>query len=78
MLGQVARVIASLADVPLRVVVPDQDTLKSKEYKQKNITGALPMLDSQQGSIWNAMAIFKFLARQDRTDSKLLGQGPLQ
>lgn len=75
--SSIVKVVAQIVDAPLRVEVPDEKTKSSKEFKQKMLNDSLPMLDTQQGAICETLAMCKYLARLDTTNSKLLGEGPL-
>jgi glutathione S-transferase len=50
---------------------------KSKEYKQKCLTGKFPCLETSEGSIFESAAIARFFARQN-PDSKLAGVGSFE
>lgn len=75
--SSIVRVIAGIVEAPLRVVIPDENTMSSKEFKQKLLNDSLPMLDTPHGPISETLAMCKYLARVDTTNSKLLGDGPL-
>lgn len=47
---------------------------KSKEYKQKCLTGKFPSLETQDGNLFESAAIARYLARLN-PDSKLAGIG---
>ena len=45
------------------IIVEDQD-MTSKEFKAKNPTGMMPMLETKEGTICGAIPVCKFMCRQ--------------
>jgi glutathione S-transferase len=45
-------------------VVASAEIQTAKDFKLKNITGELPMLETEDGTITEQIAIIKFLARK--------------
>lgn len=62
--AQVCLATAKMANAYVEVILADDAITSTKEYKLKNITGALPMLENDEGAtITDALAICKYLAK---------------
>ena len=70
---------AKMAGATVEVVIADDTITSSKEYKIKNITGSLPMLETEEGAtITEALAICKYLAKVGPNGAGLLGSTPME
>jgi len=61
-LVQMDRVVAKLAGKNVEVLLIDDETKASKEYKTKNPTVKFPILETDEGVLSESMSIAKFLA----------------
>ena len=70
---------ARLAGVNVEVCLADDEITSTKEYKLKNITGALPMLETEEGAaIADSLAICKYLANVGPNGAGLLGSTAME
>lgn len=70
-----ARVVAELNNKQVHVEFIDEVTRNSKEYKQVNMTGKFPMLETPEGRLNESIAIAKYLAHGHQ---HLLGSTPAE
>lgn len=57
-----AVITANFAKVPVQEVFLSEEDLKSKEWKQKSLTGKTPMLETPSGNLLESAAIARYLA----------------
>ena len=63
----------------MQLVIADETVKSDKAYKQKNVTGSLPLLECDDGStIGESLAICKYLARVGPDGAGLLGGSALE
>ena len=74
---QFCLVTARMTNAKVQIIELTDEQKSSKEWKKKNITGAWPLLETDQGIITESVAISKYLARQS-TGPDLLGGTALQ
>jgi elongation factor 1-gamma len=68
----VAYITSQLAKVTVEEVFVNDEEAKSKEFKQKSLTGKFPFLETEEGSIFESAAIARYLARKN-PESKIGG-----
>ncbi len=69
-------VAADLTGQAVEVVIVNDETLKSADFKAKNVTGNLPILETAEGTLQEPTAIVTYLARL--AGGKLLGANDVQ
>ena len=70
-----------MAGVALEIVIADSEVTSSKEYKNKNITGSLPLLETDEEgnpTIAESLAICKYLVQVGPNGAGLLGNTPME
>lgn len=75
--AQLCLATALMAGVTLDVVVADEAVKAAKDFKQRNVTGQLPLLEDGDATIAETIAICKYIARVGPEGAYLLGNGPL-
>ena len=75
--SQVCIAVAHEAGHQVEVVVASAEIQAAKDFKLKNITGELPMLETPEGTITEQITIIKFLARKVYAKN-LLGSNSLE
>jgi elongation factor 1-gamma len=56
-------ITAKLAGVELEIVNLDAEEQKSKDYKQKCLTGKFPSLETPEGHLFESAAIARYIAK---------------
>jgi glutathione S-transferase len=69
----IALITAALAKLDVQEVILDAEAQKSKEYKQKVLTGKFPSLETADGNVFESAAIARYFARLN-PDAGLAGQ----
>lgn len=71
---------AYLAGAQVQVILATEEIRSSKEFKNKNITGSLPCLEVEDSAatIFDTVAIIKYLAKVGPEGSTLLGASPVE
>lgn len=72
-----AIITAALSKIAVEEVVMTDEQQKSKEYKQKCLTGKFPCLETPEGTIFESAAIARYFARAN-PETGLAGVGPLE
>jgi glutathione S-transferase len=68
----IAVITSKFAGVQLDVTTLTDEEQKSKEYKQKCLTGKFPCLETNEGHLFESAAIARYIARI-HPDSGLVG-----
>ena len=78
MFAQLCLATASMAGVPLEVVIVTDEIKSSKDFKKVNAAGTLPLLVDGETPISETIAICKYLARMGPDATDLLGGSVLE
>lgn len=73
----VCAITAKLAGVELEVINLDAEEQKSKEYKQKCLTGKFPCLETPEGHLFESAAIARYIAKLN-PEKGLYGHNPFE
>jgi elongation factor 1-gamma len=72
--GNVCRIVADMAGVPVNFVWTDFAGTKAPEYLAKHSLGRIPFLETPQGTLFETNTILRYFARISTKRQNLLGK----